>query len=188
MITVQPMKNRIGEQFVNKQGCSFIIVDYINNDNVIVEFQDEYKARVKTKYCHCKDGGIRNPFAKSVYNVGMIGNVERGYKTKFKKEYVVWNGMLQRCYSEKYQEKYPSYKGCTVCERWHRFDLFLEDIQSIPNYDLFINNTKKNGVHLDKDTFQQDVEHKIYAPDTVMFITNEDNVKEVFSRKVVHHG
>jgi len=30
--------------------------------------------------------------------------------------YKRWNHMLERCYSEKFLERNPSYKGCTTCE------------------------------------------------------------------------
>ena len=175
--------DRTGEHFISNEGCSFFIVKYIKNNDVYVQFEDEYGAVVHTRYDHCIDGSVRNPFYKSVYGIGMIGNVPRGYKTKYRKEYSLWNGMLRRCYAKEY-DKYPSYKGVTVHERWHRFDLFLEDIKNIPNYDLFINNTERNGVHLDKDTLQPNVpsHEKIYAPHTVMFLTNSDNVKECNAR------
>lgn len=177
--------DRTGERFVNNQGCSFFIVKYHKNNDLYIQFEDEYGAVVHARYDHCIDGSIKNPFHKSVYGVGMIGDVPKGYKTKYKKEYIVWNGMIERCYSERYQEKYPSYKGCSVCERWHRFDLFLEDIKNIPNYDLFINNTKRNGIHLDKDTLQDNTTNKVYAPNTVMFLSNSDNVTEMNVRKRV---
>lgn len=35
-----------------------------------------------------------------------------------------WMNMLQRCYSEEYQERNPTYKGCTVCNEWLRFSNF----------------------------------------------------------------
>lgn len=171
--------DRTGERFISNEGCSFFIVKYIKNNDVYVQFEDEYGAIVHTGYDHCKHGRVKNPFHRSVYGMGMIGNVPRGYKTKYKKEYIIWSGMIERS-TEKYQQKHQSYKGVTVCERWHRFDLFLEDIKNIPNYDLFINNIERNGVHLDKDTLQPNVpsHEKVYAPHTVMFLSNSDNVTE----------
>ena len=35
-----------------------------------------------------------------------------------KRVYVVWCNMINRCYSEKWHEKYPIYKDCYCCERW----------------------------------------------------------------------
>lgn len=32
--------------------------------------------------------------------------------------YHLWYDMLKRCYCEKYKLKYPTYRGCTVCQEW----------------------------------------------------------------------
>ena len=46
-------EQRLGQTFMSNEGCIFYIVDYINSNNIIIEFQDTYKARIHTKYCHC---------------------------------------------------------------------------------------------------------------------------------------
>ena len=38
--------------------------------------------------------------------------------------YGKWVNMLQRCYSELYHDKFPTYKDCTVCEEWKYFSKF----------------------------------------------------------------
>lgn len=38
--------------------------------------------------------------------------------------YQAWTGMLERCYSAKWQAKSPTYIGCMVCEEWHSFMSF----------------------------------------------------------------
>lgn len=48
------------------------------------------------------------------------GGVERE-PCKF---YIRWHSMIQRCYSEVYKRKYPTYEGCSVCPEWKYF-LFL---------------------------------------------------------------
>ena len=35
-----------------------------------------------------------------------------------------WTSMLQRCYSLNYQERNPTYKGCSVSEEWLTFSNF----------------------------------------------------------------
>ena len=32
--------------------------------------------------------------------------------------YKKWKSMLERCYSDKYRERYPTYKSCSVCQEW----------------------------------------------------------------------
>lgn len=40
--------------------------------------------------------------------------------------YRTWKSMLKRCYSAKYQERCPTYKGCTVSEDWLVFTNFRD--------------------------------------------------------------
>ena len=42
------------EEKLNNQGCLMKIVEYNNSSNIIIEFQDEYKYRVKTIYGNFK--------------------------------------------------------------------------------------------------------------------------------------
>ena len=44
------MKNRIGEENINTQGTLMRIIDYNRNDDIIVEFQDEYKYQIHSQY------------------------------------------------------------------------------------------------------------------------------------------
>lgn len=38
--------------------------------------------------------------------------------------YKAWNGVLRRCYSPIFQDKYPTYRGVTVCPEWLYFSNF----------------------------------------------------------------
>ena len=74
----------------------------------------------------------------SVYGVGILGTFKDGSKPRTKdkygkliREYILWHNMLRRCYSDKYHEKRPTYKDCTVCNRWLVFANFLEDLPLI---------------------------------------------------------
>ena len=42
--------NKIGEKNISNEGYEMKIIEYRNNKDMIVEFQDEYKANVKTTY------------------------------------------------------------------------------------------------------------------------------------------
>ena len=55
--------------------------------------------------------------------------------------YQKWGSMLTRCYSEKYQERHPTYKDCTVCEEWTTFS----------NFKKWMQGQDYQGKHLDKD-------------------------------------
>lgn len=115
---------------------------------------------------------------KMVYNIG-INDMPKGWKRKTKwnlRVYNIWHDMLMRCYDEKYLQKYPTYKDCYVCERWHRLSNFVEDIIKIDNYDMWLNNPCKR-ISLDKDIKSKG--EKCYCLDKCMFVTNSDNSKAV---------
>jgi len=72
--------------------------------------------------------------------------------------YSKWASMLKRCYSGKYQEKHPTYKGCTVCDGWLTFSSFEEWFE--------LNNI--TGFALDKDIIRKG--NKVYSPDMCLFV------------------
>ena len=121
----------------------------------------------------------------SIYGIGELGLMKDGSKPKTKKngkhtrEYELWKAMLTRCYSDKYHEKQPTYKDCTVCNRWLVFANFLEDLPLIENYKLWRDNPNSR-VSLDKDSKIQG--NKVYSLKTVKFISSSDNTKERLKR------
>ena len=42
------------------------------------------------------------------------------------KEYKLWTGMLERCFSENCQNKHPTYKGCNVSDNFLNYSYFYE--------------------------------------------------------------
>ena len=118
----------------------------------------------------------------SVYGIGTLGTFKDGSKPKTtdgngkkSREYVLWRDMLKRCYSDKYHESYPTYKDCSVCDRWLIFANFLEDLPLIENYELWRDNPNTR-VSLDKDSKIQD--NKVYSLEACTFVSNSDNSKE----------
>ena len=77
--------------------------------------------------------------------------------------YRVWVDMLRRCYSTKLQEKYPTYKGCSVSEEWLRFS----------NFRRWMESQDWNGMQLDKDILLEG--NKIYSAETCVFVTSKVN-------------
>ena len=56
-----------------------------------------------------------------------VGYVDGKRKRKLVWEcpfYRTWKNMLMRCYSTKFQERRPTYKGCSVSEEWKTFSNF----------------------------------------------------------------
>lgn len=92
--------------------------------------------------------------------------------------------MIIRCYDEKYQEKQPTYKGITVDQKWHSFQVFCEDIQFLEGYQDWKNS---DSLELDKDILceNMNISPKIYSKDTCLFITK---VKNNYYKKLVLTG
>ena len=104
--SINKKDERLGEEKLNHQGCLMKIVEYNKANDIIVEFQDKYRGRVRTIYANYKIGNIANPYFASILNVGMVGSK---YKTsenkKHTKEYTAWCAMLSRCYSEQFKKQ-----------------------------------------------------------------------------------
>ena len=58
--------NRIGEICVNNEGCMMQIVEYVNANNIIVEFLDNAQYKAKTSYRSFKNGIVKN-WGKHLY-------------------------------------------------------------------------------------------------------------------------
>ena len=78
--------------------------------------------------------------------------------------YRVWLNMLQRCYSTKFQEKHPTYEGCSVSEEWLRFS----------NFRAWMVVQDWEGKQLDKDLLFEG--NKVYSKETCVFVTRSVNI------------
>ena len=72
--------------------------------------------------------------------------------------YRCWSAMLQRCYSKSYQDRQPTYKGCSVIKSWLTFS----------NFKLWMGKQDWQGKSLDKDLLIPN--NKVYGPKTCVFI------------------
>lgn len=155
----QAQKNRVGETKIANDGSLMQIVEYVNANDLTVEFQDEFKFKVHTAYNNFKRGNVSNPGIRIKYDRGYVG--QGAYYPTFNKRstkaYDAWTRMFDRCYSDKYHKKFPTYIGCEVCEEWWNFQNFAKWF-----YDNYyeINNT---SMEVDKDWYV--VENKIYCPE-----------------------
>ena len=77
--------------------------------------------------------------------------------------YQKWKDTLKRCFDSKHQEKYPTYKGCTVTEDWKYLSNFIKWVNKQPNKDWV-------NCQPDKDILVNGNKH--YSPETVVFISN----------------
>lgn len=135
--------NRLGEEKVNQYGSLTKIIEYNNYNDIVVEFQDKYKAKVHTNYRCFSLGITRNPYDKTVFGVGMVGEkYPVSINKKITKEYVAWNGILERCFNEDYKEKHLTYINAVCCDEWLLFEKFYEWIHSQENFEQWLNGNR----------------------------------------------
>ena len=151
------------------------IVEYQRYDDMVVEFQDEHKAKVHTTYGNFKRSQVRNPYDKTVYGVGYLG--EGKYKVYIDQDhlepvYNVWRTLLGRVCTEKHREQFPAYADCEVCEEWLCYQNFAEWW----NKNMYHIGTER--MHLDKDILIKG--NKIYSPNTCVF--TPQNINKLFTK------
>ena len=157
---------RLGIEKYNNKGYLMKCIQYNNYHDILIEFQDKYKAIIHTNWQHFENGTAGNPYEPTVQNVGIIGNkypcTNKGQSTK---EFNVWQSMINRCFSQKFKKDNPTYKDVTCCEEWLLFENFYEWLHSQENFDKWFNNDQWA---LDKDILVKG--NKIYSPDTCTLI------------------
>jgi len=78
--------------------------------------------------------------------------------------YQAWKSMLERCYSIKYQERQPTYRGCSVSEEWLTFSVFKS----------WMEKQEWEGMQLDKDILFEG--NKLYSKETCVFVSSVVNI------------
>ena len=161
--------DRTGERRINNFGSEMVIVEYRKYSDIDVYFPKYNWTAKNIQYSNFKKGKIRCPYERRAFGVGYIG--EGKYKIKengkHTRIYSTWYGMLMRCYDKKYQEKYPTYNGCTVCEEWLNFQNFAKWYYE--NY----YEIEGERMALDKDILHKG--NKIYNPKNCIFVPNKIN-------------
>ena len=155
----------VGEQFKTNSHGTATIIEYRSYDDVTIKFDNTGSVRccgIDT----LKTGFVKDRGAKNVVGVG-INKVERPARVKGKpvKEYRIWRNMLDRCYSNKQAELYPTYVGCRVSEDFLNYTTFYDWCQTQQGF--------HKGYELDKDVLSKGI--KIYSPNTCRFVPKEIN-------------
>ncbi len=169
--------DRTGEEGVNNFGSKMIISKYNNAHDIDVYFP-EYDYTVNhARYNNFKKGNIKCVYERRVFGVGYLGDGKYKVKENGKttKCYKTWHSMLERCYDDNFKEKYPTYKECTIYNKWLNFQNFAEWFED--NY----YEVPGEVMCLDKDILVKG--NKIYSPKTCVFVSNEINLLFTKSNK-----
>ena len=166
----------VGKVCKSTSSGDFKIVKYNDNKNVEIQFLNTGYETV-VQLVHIKNGDVKDRYLPSVCGVGIIGTKypvsEGGRDTK---DYALWKRMLERCYSDSYQKRRPTYKGCKVSDNFKSYEYFYEWCHSQIGFGV-------DGFELDKDLLIKG--NKVYSESTCVFIPSEINlllVKRTASR------
>ena len=155
-----------GKIFQTGESGDLIVLEYINYKMVKVKFLNTGNISV-VKASDLRKGEAKDKSASRIQNQGIVGSdvLDVGYSNT--KEYIHWQCMLQRCYSDKYQSRGASYKGCSMSENFKYFPYFKEWCSKQVGFG-------NKGWELDKDILIKG--NKIYSEDTCCFVPQEVNL------------
>ena len=169
------IKDCVGKILKSKNFGDFKILKYNDATNVEIQFLKTGYEMV-TQLGNIKSGKVKDPYVPSVCGVGVLGtkypSKVNGVKTK---EYDLWQSMLQRCYSDVYKKKRPTYEGCEVSDKFKSYEHFYHWC----NKQIGFGN---QGWQLDKDLLIKG--NKVYSESTCIFIPSEINKVLTKSDKV----
>ena len=162
--------DRTGEEKYNSFGSKMIIKEYKSNKDIDVYFPEYNWTFKHATYQSFKTGKIKCPYEKRYFGKGYLGegkyNMSENGKNTYK--YNIWRDMLRRCYDPKYQERYPTYKGCKVedflLNFQHMGEWINENYYEVPG----------EKICLDKDILYKG--NKIYSRETCIFVPERINL------------
>jgi len=153
-----------GEIYTSTEG-PLRVIKYYSALEVQIEFIQTGYVRMVAAGEIRKGSGMKDHYKPSVFGIGFlgVGDFKANSRRIKSAAYNTWHNMIQRCYSERYQLKYPYWKDCSVVPAWHNFQVFARWY-----YDNYV-----EGYDLDKD--KRVLGNRIYGPDFCHFIPMSEN-------------
>ena len=159
-------KDCVGKVCKSLNSGDFKILKYNGSKDVEIQFVGTGFETV-AQLGEVKNGKVKDRYLPSVYGVGVLGTEYlskiNGVQTK---EYKLWTGMLQRCYSDTLKKKRQTYIDCKVSDNFKSYEYFYEWCNKQVGFG-------NQDWHLDKDLLIKG--NKLYSEDTCVFIPLEIN-------------
>jgi len=161
--SVTPEDMQVGTVHKTNGFGDMFISSYVTGKEVVVRFPG-YTHEVVAQAGSIRRGQVKNFMYPALWGKGFLGLGDYS-NLKHKKAYSVWSGVVERCYSEKFHTKQPTYKKCTIAAEWLNFQVFAKWFYEESNYE--------DGLYLDKDLIAQG--NKVYSNSTCVFVSREVN-------------
>ena len=163
-------KDCVGKVCKSLNSGDFKILKYNNTTNVEIRFLKTGYEMV-TQLGNIRNGKVKDPYSPSVYGVGIIGaKYPSAIVGRNTKDYALWKRMLERCYSDAYKKKHPTYEGCGVSDNFKSYEYFYEWCHNQIGFGVDGNG---NPFQLDKDLLIKG--NNVYSEDSCVFIPKEIN-------------
>lgn len=159
-----------GDIFKTKSYGGLVVTKYINSQNIHVMFINTGYKTV-TQASNIMQGLVKDKLSRSIYGVGITGDTELKVNGQYLKEYMIWKGVLRRCYSEYCHNTQPTYAECSMSKNFQYFPYFMEWCSKQIGFDSKDENDRSFA--LDKDILVKG--NKIYSEDTCCFVPYEIN-------------
>ena len=160
-------KDCVGKVCKSKSSGDFKIVKYNDCYDVEIQFINTgFDTSVTLD--NIRNGRVKDLYLPSVFGVGILGTKHPpSISGRDTKEYVLWHGMLERCYSDDFKKKSPTYEGCEVSDNFKSYEYFYEWCHKQIGFG-------NEGWQLDKDLLIKG--NKVYSESTCIFIPAEINM------------
>lgn len=153
----------VGEIYKNNAGSTFTVIEHRNSRYTRVRFLDHHSFELVVQSSQVFAGNLRNPYHPTAQGHGYMGEGPHTSKTA-PIPYIVWSGMLERCYSDKRRHLYRSYQDCTVSPEWLNFQNFAE---------WYLKKVPSSQMALDKDLLSEG--KAIYSAETCVLLPQDVN-------------
>lgn len=159
--------------FDTKKYGRVIVEQYSSCSDVLVRFINT-GSRIKTHISSVRSGSLKDPFAPSLYGVG-ITDIVTVCNKEHTREYTYWRDMLSRCYDKKRTRNINC--NCSISDSFKTLSNFKEWCEKQIGFG-------NEGWQLDKDILIKG--NKVYSEDTCCFVPAEVNI--LFAKRYAKRG